>query len=161
MKINYPFKPKSNKKLIPGQFWAIPLHNGMFACGRVIQVTGEYSAPPTRTFLAGLMDWIESVPPTSEAIAGSKTLIQGVAHINCIYETGLGCMITGYRPLELDSIEPNYFRSQTSYQPEYCKLMKGLEEIRPITKEEWEKCETLGIWGMDYIRVLAESKLLS
>jgi hypothetical protein len=70
-------------------------------------------------------------------------------------------MIIGYRPLELDSIEPNYFRSQTGYQPEYCKLMKGLEEIRPITKEEWKKYETLGVWGTDYIRVLAESMLLS
>lgn len=64
-------------------------HNGMFVCGRVIQVIGKYSATPTRTFLAGLMYWIDSVPPTSEAIAGTNTLIQGVAHINCIYETGL------------------------------------------------------------------------
>jgi hypothetical protein len=60
----------------------------MYACGRVIQVTGEYGASPTKIFLAGLMDWIDSVPPTSEAIASTKTLVQGVVHINCIYKTG-------------------------------------------------------------------------
>ncbi|KOS66396.1 hypothetical protein AEA09_16735 [Lysinibacillus contaminans] len=161
MKINYPFKPKSNKELIPRQFWAIPLPNGNFACGRVVQVTGKYSAVPTKTFLAGLMDWSDSVPPTLESIAGTKTIIQGVAHINCIYETGLDGMISGYRPLELDSIEPNYFRSQIGYQPEYCKLMRGLEEVRPITKAECGKYSTLGIWGTDYIRQVAESKLFN
>ncbi|EMM74367.1 hypothetical protein LEP1GSC038_4747 [Leptospira weilii str. 2006001855] len=26
--VKYPFVPKSNRSLIPGQFWAIPLYNG-------------------------------------------------------------------------------------------------------------------------------------
>jgi hypothetical protein len=47
------------------------------------------------------------------------------------------------------------------YQPEYCKLMYGLEEIRPDTKEEWSKYPPLGIWGTDYIRRVAESRLLN
>ncbi|MDA2670396.1 Imm26 family immunity protein [Bacillus cereus group sp. MYBK104-1] len=37
MCINYPFKPKSNCYLVPGQFWTIPLDNSKFACGRVIE----------------------------------------------------------------------------------------------------------------------------
>ncbi|EOO27728.1 hypothetical protein ICM_01919 [Bacillus cereus BAG1X2-3] len=37
MCINYPFKPKSNYYLVPGQFWTIPLDNRKFACGRVIE----------------------------------------------------------------------------------------------------------------------------
>ncbi|EKO87041.1 hypothetical protein LEP1GSC020_0876 [Leptospira interrogans serovar Grippotyphosa str. 2006006986] len=47
--VKYPFVPKSNRSLIPGQFWAIPLNNGKFACGRVIAVHPF----ETKMFLAG------------------------------------------------------------------------------------------------------------
>lgn len=40
-KVSYPFLPKSNTYLIPGQFWAIPLRTNKFACGRVIEVSKE------------------------------------------------------------------------------------------------------------------------
>ncbi|MGG1639131.1 Imm26 family immunity protein [Paenibacillus sp. NRS-1760] len=125
MSITYPFKPKSNSSLFAGQFWAIPLSNGQFACGRVIQVTKSYTVSPTRTFLAGLLDWLGETPPSSELIAGRKTIAQGVAHVLAIHETGLGEMITGFRPLDLDEVEADYFRSQCGYQPGHCKLMKG------------------------------------
>jgi len=141
MDIQYPFKPNTNKSLIPGQFWAIPLKDGQFACGRVIQVTKSFSVSPTKTFLAGLLDWIGKKPPNSHEIEQKQTIAQGVVHIKTIHETGLGEMITGYRPLELDFIEPNYFRSLEGYQPE-CMLMKGLIELWPISKSEWEKYPT-------------------
>src|SRR5262249_10570900 len=32
----YPFVPRSTAYLRPGQFWAIPLSDGRFACGRVL-----------------------------------------------------------------------------------------------------------------------------
>ncbi len=38
--------------------------------------------------------------------------------------------------------------------------MIGLDEIRPITKSEWEMYRTLGIWGTDFIRTLAETMLI-
>jgi hypothetical protein len=38
MKINYPLLPKSNRSLIAGQFWAIPLKFGNYACGRVLDI---------------------------------------------------------------------------------------------------------------------------
>lgn len=69
-------------------------------------------------------------------------------------------MITGFRQLDLDLIEPNYFRSQCGYQPGHCKLMKGLIELRPITKSEWETYPTLGLWGTDYIKEIAETELM-
>jgi hypothetical protein len=34
--VTYPFVPRSNAKFRPGQFWAIPLPDGRFACGRVL-----------------------------------------------------------------------------------------------------------------------------
>src|SRR5262249_32527133 len=68
--MNYPFVPKSTATLEPGQFWSIPLDNGRFACGRVIQLRIENGMRDSRLFLAGLMDWWGRKPPTAERIAG-------------------------------------------------------------------------------------------
>ena len=35
--------------------------------------------------------------------------------------------------------------------------MKGLIELWPISKSEWEKYPTLSYWGTDFIRELAEN----
>lgn len=156
MNTYYSFKPKTNSTLIPGQFWSIPLSNGKFTCGRVIQVTRNYQASPTKTFLAGLMNWVGDNIPKEEDLKDSQTLDQGVAHINSIYETAHNGMILGMRNLELDNIEPYMFRSQIGYQKGICKLMKGLIELRAITKKEWAQFNTLGIWGTDFIKQIAE-----
>lgn len=151
-KVSYPFLPKSNSYLIPGQFWAIHLRANQFACGRIIEVSKE----DKRGFLAGLMDWVGEFPPTAESIAGAKTLEQGDVHIKTIHETGLDGMILGYRPLEDDGIEPSLFKSQGGFA-ENCMLMKGYKEIRPVTKEEWEKYPTFSTWGYLVIKNLAEN----
>ena len=36
----YPFVPKSNRWLEPGQFWGVPLRSGRHACGRVLLSPG-------------------------------------------------------------------------------------------------------------------------
>ncbi|EMN51355.1 hypothetical protein LEP1GSC088_4454 [Leptospira interrogans str. L1207] len=66
--VKYPFVPKSNRSLIPGQFWAIPLNNGKFACGRVIEVHPF----ETKMFLAGLVNWIGEVVPKENDLAGTN-----------------------------------------------------------------------------------------
>lgn len=156
VKISYPFKPKSNRHLLAGQYWAIPLSTGKYACGRVIQVSQKYKITPNRSFLAGLMDWVGDEPPKSDDLAGYKTIEQGVVHIKTVQQMAVGGMILGIRPLEIDGIEPYFFRSQIGFQPNHCKLMKGMEELRPIIKEEWEKYTTLGYWGYDFIQKLAD-----
>ena len=55
----YPFEPKSNAYLVPGQLWGVPLSDGRWGCGRVLAVNTEsddYFAGDSRTFLAALMD---------------------------------------------------------------------------------------------------------
>ncbi|MFE4352462.1 hypothetical protein [Peribacillus butanolivorans] len=108
-----------------------------------------------RSFLAGLMDWVGESPPTAESIAGKKTLKQGDVHIKTILETGLDGMIMGYRSLEEDGINPVFFKSQEGFA-DNCMLMKGYQEIRPVTKEEWKKYPTLSTWGYLVIKNLAE-----
>src|SRR6266700_932410 len=40
----YPFEPKSNTHLLPGQFWGVPLSDGRWACGRVLAVKTQSDA---------------------------------------------------------------------------------------------------------------------
>ena len=107
----YPFIPKSTKAMSAGQFWAVPLSDGRFACGRVITLAQGGGKPDLRCFLAGLLDWVGSSPPTADSIAGRRTIKQGGAHIKAIVHTGGA--ILGSRPLELDGIQPDLFLSQS------------------------------------------------
>lgn len=88
----YPFRPRSNRWLEPGQFWAIPLADGRFGCGRVM--ASPASIGPRMSFVAGLMDWVGDAPPTEADLAARDVVRQGTAHIKTITETGgevLGC----------------------------------------------------------------------
>lgn len=133
-KITYPFRPKSNRNLIPGQFWAIPLSNGRFACGRVIQVPPA-ERKDTRGFLAGLMDWSGSQPPVSENLTGCRTIKQGEVHIRAISELALDGMILGHRPLELDGIQADLYRSLDE-PPGQEALLRGYVKWRDASVEE-------------------------
>jgi hypothetical protein len=98
---SYPFTPKSNRHLAPGQFWAIPLSDGRFGCGRVMAVPGF--GPTDRIgFFAGLMDWVRSDPPTYDSLAGVHVAAQAKTGFEAIANTGGS--ILGLRPLELDGL---------------------------------------------------------
>ena len=82
--LKYPFEPRSNSYLVPGQFWGVPLSDGRWACGRVLAIKSEpdaYFPGNSRTFLAGLMNWDGDDPPTSDSIAGQTLVAQGWAHV--------------------------------------------------------------------------------
>jgi hypothetical protein len=99
----FPFTPKSNAHLEPGQFWSIPLSDGRFACGRVLRVDREREYGRRTMFIAGLLDWVGDEPPTSETIAGAPLLDAGHARFDLVtYRKGT---ILGLRPLELDALE--------------------------------------------------------
>ena len=105
--VRCPFEPRSIARLLAGQFRAVPLSEGRYACGRVLHIPRTADPEPslyldTRIFLAGLMDWSGSGPPTSEAIAGCGVLAQGSMHVAAISDTGSG--ILGQRDLELDGL---------------------------------------------------------
>ena len=123
---------------MPGQFWALPLSDGSFGCGRVI----ELEAGSRVSFLAAVLDWHGDVPPTSEAIAGAKCLDQGGAHIKAITQTGGS--ILGHRPLELDNIEPWLFRGAQFHANSY--VHRGLHPLRQQLATD-EALPVLSIWG--------------
>src|SRR4029453_16833845 len=106
----YPFVPKSNRYLEAGQFWALPLSDGRYGCGRVMAVPA-FGAKDRVGSVAGLAGWIGSEPPTEAAIAGAPGLLQAKAHFETISKTGGS--VLGIRPLELDglvAIDPHDYR---------------------------------------------------
>jgi hypothetical protein len=150
----YPFVPKSNRWLEPGQFWAVPLSDGRFACGRVLDVPREPDPHVTvaRTiFLAGMLDWVGDAPPTGAAIAGAGLLAQGFAHIKAITTTG--GEIIGSRDLSADGIVPEVWRSHEGGGTVW--IYEGARRVRPATEADRD-LPVMGVWGYSVIRVLAE-----
>ena len=154
----YPFVPKSNRWLEAGQFWAIPLSNGRFACGRVLDVPREddlHIPVNTRMFLAGLVDWSGSEPPSSDAIAASGLVDQGFAHIKAILTTG--GEILGARPLMLDRIRPMRWRSHVAGGTVW--TFEGAKRLRPATDADRD-LPVIGTWGYSVIKLLAEERFV-
>ena len=75
----YPFVPRSNAYLEPGQFFAIPLNDGRFAAGQVLTIptpeTAPNSACNTRAVVLGLLDWVGDRPPTAGDVTRRKILL--------------------------------------------------------------------------------------
>ena len=151
MRDKYPFIPKSNQRLLPGDFRAIPLADGSFGCGVVLELYPKGLPGSKVAFLAGLLDWHGVLSPTSEALAGSKTLKQGVAHILAITQTG--GEVLGNRPLKLDGIEPWVFINGDVIQ-------KGFARLRKWRRKDNECYPALSWWGYDVIQIFANKHLL-
>jgi hypothetical protein len=154
---DYPFEPRSNAYLVPGQFWAVPLHDGRFGCGRVLASSrniddSELLAPSRMNFLAALMDWVGNHPPTEGDLVGVKLLAQGVAHIKTIRETG--GVILGCRDLSLDGITG--LREVTHRAGGTVYLYEGATRLRAATREEAASLPILSTWGFRVIEGLAE-----
>ncbi len=156
-KISYPFIPKSTAYLKPGHFWSIPLDNGNFACGRVIQLKHlESGKIDTGIYLAGLMDWIDCKPPTSESIARRKTLKQGAVHIKTIRENQ--GEILGFRALEEDGIEPWLFLTTSAGRTRY--LQRGFTQLHEkANQQQVQELPVFSTYGYGVIKILAEKFL--
>lgn len=147
----YPFVPKSANWLLPGHFWALPLYDGTFGCGRVIEIPGPENDLGRNQFLAGVIDWHGTELPTAESIAGAHCFNQGVARIHAITLTG-GAVL-GWRSLQDDCIEPWTFRGA-----EFCGnswVHKGCTPSRPQTPDD-DDLPILGYWFTNYATAIAE-----
>ncbi len=147
----YPFVPKSTSLLRPGQFWAIPLDDGRFGCGRVLSLKIDELGQVDRTmFLAGVMDWIGELAPTANNLAGVKVHDLGAAHIKTILKTGGS--ILGLRELALDDNEPGFFTSAGFGGVVY----KGMIYQRKATKKDSALLHALSTYGYLVPKILAE-----
>ena len=151
--IKYPFIPKSTAHLESGQFWSIPLSQKKYACGRVIQMQICNGKRDPRIFLAGLMDWVGTTLPDSNAIAGKKVLEQGSVHIRTIKWNGGEVM--GLRDLTLDGIEPWLFLDSEP-PSRNCYLQRGFNIIGLANSDQQAKLEVFSAWGLEVIKILAK-----
>jgi len=152
--VEYPFIPKSTRNLEPGQFWAVPVRGGRFACGRVLQVGGDKIPTPSRGFFGGLHDWVGTDKPTGTSIAGSPLLRTGVMHIRAIL--CLGGEVLGCRPLALDSVVMPTLLSGMGGSG--AMVLLGATTVRPAVPAEWGRFPVLGYWSWDFIQVLANQQ---
>jgi hypothetical protein len=99
----FPFTPKSSSSLQSGDYWAVPLLDGSFACGRVIRFLPA-NLPGTRVgFVGGLMNWHGRHAPKVSDLAGCGVCEFGRMHILAI--TTSGGAVIGNLPLTPEELE--------------------------------------------------------
>jgi hypothetical protein len=151
----FPFVPKSTKGLRLGDFWAIPLDGGDFACGRVLAFDHRTGRQDLRIFLAGLLDWVSDAPPTFDSIAGAQIAIEGGAHLRTILATG--GTILGNRPLEMDGLAPALALDCAGGR--HCHVVCGFEVVRPATQQDLDSLRVFSTFGFMVMRNYANAKL--
>ena len=144
----YPFVPKSSQLLCPGDFWAVPLRDGSFACGCVVERMPK-DRPGSRVgFLGGLLDWHGRVEPTPESIRNAGVFSQGVMHVRSI--TATGGRILGRRE---SPVEPWTFICGN-------KIQRGFAVLRPWRREDNDRLPVYSVWGYDVIQIKANAHFL-
>jgi hypothetical protein len=151
----YPLVPKSAKFLRPGQYWAIPMKTGLFACGRVLQVGASEIPTPTKAFFGALHSWVGTSPPNDQTELGSVLIQCGVMHIEAITQTGGA--ILGERPLRADKVQIPKLLSAMGGPDTHVLL--GAEKQRIAKRTEWGTLPVLRFWGYDVIQELANAQL--
>src|SRR5690606_11956695 len=84
----YPFAPRSTRSLKRGQFWALPLGEARFGAACVVGAHMNHGIASQRIFIAGVLQWIGSAPPTAGELAGRSIAEFAFAHIKTITESG-------------------------------------------------------------------------
>ena len=154
MSLRYPFVPKSTAQLLPGQFWAVPLSEGRFACGRILQLGGSELPAKSRGFFGGLHTWVGTKEPTAQSITVAPFLAFGAMHIRAITETG-GAVL-GEVPL-INFALPTFLSAMGGPDTE---LLAGAEAVRKAKRSEWGTFPVLSYWGYGHIREIAEHQLV-
>jgi hypothetical protein len=154
-KSQYPFVPKSTSSLLPGHFWALPLSDGSFGCGRVVQLMPREMTGARVSFLAAVLDWHSAEPPTSDSIALAPCVTQGHVHLKAITESGGS--ILGHRVLDKDGIEPWLFRGAHGWQNSNVQL--GFIPVRSQQPEDHE-LPVFSTWGFDVAVNIADARFV-
>jgi hypothetical protein len=84
----YPFLPRSTRWLKRGHFWAIPLGCELYGAGCVVGSSLRDGKRDTRLFIAGVVQWTGSQPPTSAELFGRPLVDFAFAHLKAITEDG-------------------------------------------------------------------------
>ena len=95
---DYPFVPKSTAYLQVGDIWAIPLADGRYGCGYVVDLYPNRR----KSFVAGLTNWVGPAPPKPEGLRGCRVIEHADAHLKTITEHGPEVVGHCDFPLQID-----------------------------------------------------------
>jgi len=136
----------------PGSFWDIPLENGYYGAGIVLERCPRQRQGHTRMFLAGLLDWIGKDIPTERDILSTGVAAQGFAHLYAV--TKNKGMIRGCIDLSRTAIKPGIWRD--SHVGPDVRLRRGYTDLGPSRAEaNWQELPVASTWGYGVIVVLA------
>jgi hypothetical protein len=153
MQTRYPLVPKSTRSLCAGQFWSVPLGDGKYGCGRVLQLDGDEIPTKTRAFFGGLHRWLGDSQPTAPSIEKCGFVAFGVMHLKAITDTG--GEVLGEAELREDDV-PLLLSAMGGSDT---MLLRGAARIRKAKQEEWGTYPVLGFWGYSFIVDVAKAKL--
>jgi hypothetical protein len=152
----YPFVPKSIAHLLPGHIWGIALRDGRSACGVVVAVPAPEEAPHqainSRTFAAGLLDWVGDELPTPDAVDRSPLLNWGYGHIKMIGENG-GSILGRRSPVQ---DREGALAGVSHRMGGTVGLYRDGRMVRVATADEARDLPIIGTWGFSYIVGMAE-----
>lgn len=150
----FPFVPKSNAFLLPGHFWPIPLRDGRFAAGVVLNVPSRMVrsdfAGSRRMVVIGLLDWSGPSMPDVRALNGVTLRECGDAHVRSIVLTSGGRGIIG----RLDAMPTELSYLSHGGGPGVWVMVNGQPD-HPASAEERVKLEVWETWGLIVIEGLA------
>jgi hypothetical protein len=156
-----PFDPKSNTFLEVGHYWPITLSDGRFAAGVVVRLSAKDDDPlvlhNSRTFIAGLLDWVGAAHPTAQSLGGSRLLDWGEAHVKTVATTG-GPVLGRWNGV--DSL--NAIRKVGSPAGRALPVpvyRNGLRE-RLVKRDKALAMPVWGTWGLSYLQKVAERVLI-
>ncbi|MET2985108.1 hypothetical protein [Aureibaculum conchae] len=152
--MTYPFIPKSNKKISPGDYWVTELSNKSYAVGVVID-TPPIDLKLTREIVIGLLNWNGTEHPKLQELSNLKILKQGHAHIKTINEYSSG--ILGNLDFIKANIEPKILIGSYGANNSQWSLMKGYRIVGEYKRSDREKYSIVSYWGYDYFNEIAEN----
>lgn len=146
----YPFTPKSTARLSAGDFWSVPLSDGSYGCGLVLQKAPDGTPRSRVSFCGGLLDWNGCTAPAPTDLANSKVLAQGYVHILAITSFGrvLGNLDARVRP------SPILWHDGGQH------VLQGYDIVRRWSIADRSVVPALEYWGWDIIKEKAEKLLL-
>ncbi len=153
--VEYPLVPDSEDQLQAGQFWSIPLRNGSYGCGVVVELDKKSGV----AFFHGvLLDWRDSTPPT-QAVVISSTEILAKSFCGAAAITVGGGRIEGRVEVERLAIElPEEIDSVAGHNR---KVFQGSTIVRDASADDLRQLQTRGMGSMGSFRVAAERRLVT
>ena len=85
---SFPLSPRSTASLELGDLIAVPCEPSGWACLQVVDLKREGAGART-SFVAGVLPWRGSAPPTGRDVAGLAAVEQGLVRIELFTDGGL------------------------------------------------------------------------